>query len=365
MGRHQGLEADRIRRLTADAESVNKTDKAISRLVSSLLAEIDRHFRQGKRIPAGRLFSMFAYFDGFILDKMNPIDARYREIQPTRARPNGGEIEGSYVCVKKTRHPVAGLDDLYQLFTLRLYMTRKYATIDIVELPAVFQYHAAERFMERTDGLQPAFHEIAQNLADWYFVIQHARDVVGEATGGNLAIPAIDGGGTLLGKFESIAGRVGIQHRFDRNGAQSFPIVVPGAAEPFFVAKTFMDWRFLRPVQSYAMNLLSQWRADNADEFMATRDDLLWPFTFRSAQEAPPAFGESCGDDLHDILLDPCVVRAMHRDREAYPTRPEDYDLPLGPWDPTLPPEPEEDSTGYELEGEPDESLETSSSYGM
>lgn len=78
------------------------------------------------------------------------------------------------------------------------------------------------------------------------------------------------------------------------------------------------------------MNLLTEWKAQYAEDYERVNLAMLWPGTI-----ANPKIGcleKASLDGLNTLLSNPDLIRAMHPDKEVNKTRPSDYLLPLGAW---------------------------------
>jgi len=329
--RHQCLVASEIRKLADESRRIDPTDEVLTRTMLSMERLVSERFSKGKRLDGGRLRSLLARIDDIFREQVRPIRFHSERVEPTRVHPKGDAYEVCYVGVKRRADSVPGFDTLYQLFSFRLYATRKKVVLALESLPYAFQYHAAERLMERAENVDSAFWQIACDLAEWVPLIKRGEYFATRHNGGEFHVPVMGTAGMLIGEFAprvpSTSDRVTIM---DGEGtSQGSRPRREGDQKGMYVGTTFINRFIMRPNQAYAMNLVSCWRDRFADELPPVVDDILWGSRFLTPQTVMS--GEACASAVA-IFDDGIVRRALHPDWKVNRIIESDWSLPLGRW---------------------------------
>jgi hypothetical protein len=329
--RHRDLDASGIRTLVNDEMSVDSADDSVRQLWDEIERLVLRQYARGKKLSQADMQTMFRDCDSFTLAAFHVVDARYREIGPTRARPKSGALDVSYTVVLKSRKRYAGLDSLYRLYNLRLAITPKVVKLELHPLNVAFLYHAAERLVERAAAATLPFEALAAELADWSWLIQEASETSATKLDYRLSLPTTNDEGMLLGEYVRLPLVHSYTMKYNKIGARQGILGHPSDYEINFIVRTFVDRHQLRPAQRYAMNLLSEFRRDHEDEYMKARDRTL-DVDLPESERRHPLLAPETYTKLRRILDDATVLRAMHPDKLLGAHRAEDAGLPLGRW---------------------------------
>lgn len=309
--RHRSLMADGIRTVASNARQVSCAQDVIKGLWKDLMAEVDRHYGRGRRITPTTMRSLYESFDEIVMNNLQIVDCRLRETAASATKPKGSSIDVSYVGVMK-RAPYEGYQDLYELFTLRVIMKSKVVKLHLQPHPITFEYHAAERLVERVDGQTLPFEMIAAELADWslalWEIFRLMEDRIGHLP---LSLPCMEGKGMLCGRFVELPVTPAYRTVNNRTGRFSSSAGWEGQLLPVFVIKTFVGQDKLRSEQVSALNRVARWRLLNKAEYMAARDASLWDVAPADEGYVVPEMNPKARADLVAILEDPAVKRAM------------------------------------------------------
>lgn len=314
--RHRNLLAEGIRALVANAQQVSSTQAVVDDLCKRVLGEVDKDFARGRRLDPKDMRRLYETLDAEIMKSLIVIDCRLRETLPTAARPKGAAIDVSYVGVRK-RQESEGFDDLYELFTLRVSLKPKVATFHVHPHPIAFQYHAAERLVERVEGQSLPFELIGSELADWSLALWEAFRICDEeAFDMRLSLPCLDGKGILAGQFVRLPASPVISRtvngtgRFRRSEGE-------GDHYSVFMVRTFIGSSTLRPEQIGSLNRLARWRLLNKAEYVAAKEASLWDVGMHKDGYDVPVLREETRAGLRAILKDRTFHEAMTTKRLA------------------------------------------------
>jgi hypothetical protein len=328
--RHQGLAISGIRKLVSECALLDEMHGSTNALVSSFDKIVGGRFAKGRRLPFAELRAVAKQADVLFREKTTPVDCQLRHWPGTLAKPKSFSVDAVYIGVRRMPEQPRGFHDVYQLFTFRLAGFTKFVRIEIDYLPLAFQYHAAERLMERASGTEAAFLEIARSLADWSLFLRHAQYMSKSQNGGFMNIPALENSGVLLGEYLDRPPEAGRSIEYTEEGSFETPGFTGFSRMSMFVVSTFVDRFAMRPNQLYAMNRMTKSRADHEDDYERVRSSLIWPGSIGN-----PSFdslGKPALDSVSSVLNDPDVVRAMNPDKSVNMTLPRDFLLPLGDW---------------------------------
>lgn len=308
--RHRNLMADGIRALTSNARQVSCAQDVISGVWKTITAEVDRHYARGRRIAPNTMRALYESFDEIVMNSLQIVDCRLRETSATATKPKGAAIDVSYVGVMK-KEESDGYPDLYELFTLRIVLKSKVVKLHLHPHPITFQYHAAERLVERVEGQTLPFEMIAAELADWSLALWEVFRVSGNSEDLHLSLPCMEGKGMLAGRFVDLPMSPIFGTTNNRSGRFGNIMGSKDEKAAHFVVKTFVGQDRLRPEQVAALNRVARWRMVNKTEYMDARDASLWDVDFYDNGYAVPEMGDKPRADLVAILEDPAFKRAM------------------------------------------------------
>lgn len=329
MRRHQSLEIAGIRKLVSESRGMETTDEVLTSTMSAMEKLVESRFSKGKKLDGGRLQNLLHSCNDIFTDRIRPIRMHTNSIPPTRTHPKSEAYELCYVGVKRQSKPVPGFDTLYQLFSFRLYATRKSVSLSLESLPYAFQYHAAERLMERAENVDTAFWQIASDLTEWSSFIRRAGYFSKTVNNGELALPVMGTAGMLIGQFAPCV--FSPSDRLVVSDGTRLLTGVPSLASPrqMFVGVTFINRFIMRPNQAYAMNLLTEWRERFSETYTPSIADTVWDQRYLSK---PSPLCEESKTALSAILGDETVRRALHPDWRINKIIDSDWLLPLGAW---------------------------------
>lgn len=331
MKRHHSLEASGIRKLVAESRGMETTDAVLTSTMTAMEKLVMERFSKGKKLDGGRLQNLLKSCDAIFRDRIRPIRYHSETLPATKVHPKGDAYEVCYVGVKRLAADLANYDELYQLFSFRLHVTRKSVSISLESLPYAFQYHAAERLMERAENVDTAFWQIASDLAEWSTMLKKSEYFARRHNEGSMSVPIMGTAGILIGEFAPRATSPsdrkvvidGIGLRLCRLSVRE------GSQSHMFVGKTFIGRFVMRPNQAYSMKLLTDWRAAHSETYCPTVSDTVWERRHLTPQAV--LSGEAVSA-LVSILDNPILRRSLHPDHLVNRIVQSDWDLPLGEW---------------------------------
>lgn len=330
---HSGLVAEDIRNLARAVRTVDVSDDIISALKKNILDRIEKRFEGNRKLKSDDLRTIMTLCDRAIVNAIDPVDFGYKTIKPTRTHPKGEEFEACYVGVKRMNAQEVGRTDLFQLFTFRIYATRKLLRIDQGELPLAIQYHAAKRYIERTGSDGSAINGLATELLRWSPALDDLHSFASKHTTGHLVLPTTDESGAIMCRFIDRETRP-MQRTSSDGRFHPHTTTCRRKLHPLLLVNTFVDRELLRPAQSYTMNRLCEWHLSHSATLHETQQKIVWPYDMKDDHLKPVVLEEISRADLLDIMKDPVVIRSMHPDREINYSQYSDKTLPLGNWKP-------------------------------
>jgi hypothetical protein len=295
--------ADGIRTLVENAQQVSSTQAVINDVCARIMREVSEAYSRGRRIAPDALRRLFETLDEVVMNSLQIVDCRLRETKATPIHPKGASVDVSYVGIRK-KLECEGFDDLYELFTLRVVLKSKIVTMHLHPHPIAFQYHAAERLVERVAGQSMPFEMIAAELAEWSLALWEVFRVTDSASVLRLSLPCLDGKGMLAGEFVDLPASPIVRRTINKVGRFGNAAGRPGDRHSIFIAKTFVGSATLRPNQINALNRLARWRLLNKAEYMEARDIALWDVAFHDEGYEVPTLGAGARDALRTILDD-------------------------------------------------------------
>jgi hypothetical protein len=295
--------ADGIRTLVENAQQVSSTQAVINDVCARIMGEVSEAYSRGRRIAPDALRRLFEILDDVVMNSLQIVDCRLRETKATPTHPKGACLDVSYVGVRK-KLECEGFDDLYELFTLRVVLKSKIVTMHLHPHPIAFQYHAAERLVERVDGQSMPFELIAAELAEWSLALWEVFRVTDGAHDLRLSLPCLDGKGMLAGQFVDLPASPIVRRTINKIGRFGNAAGEAGDRHSIFVAKTFVGSATLRPDQIAAMNQLARWRLLNKTEYKNARESSLFDVVFPDEGYDVPGLGDGARDALRKILDD-------------------------------------------------------------
>lgn len=331
MTRHHSLTATGIRKLVSEASAMNTTDAVLSSTITRIEKLVSGRFEKGKKLDSPRLRNLAKSCDDIFHEHIRPIRVWSRHVEPTRAHPKADAYEACYVGVKRQTAKIKDYRDLYQLFSFRIYANRKLVVVSLESLPYAFEYHAAERLMERAENVETAFWQIASDVAEWSPLIRGAEYFATRVNRNDFSIPIMGKTGMLIG---------GYTPRISSPSDRSLIINATGvhivsrvreecSQKQMFVGETFISRFLMRPNQAYAMKLMTDWRETHEENYAEVIPELLW----QQRMLAPRvALSDETKRGLATILDDAILRRALHPDPEVNRIVESDWMLPLGDW---------------------------------
>jgi hypothetical protein len=296
--KHRGLDIAGIQNLVAEAKTLEAVDPALWRMLGNVDYEISRRFNTGKKMSGPHLYAVASYARHQINTKAAIINARELRSEPSRTRPKGEEFECCYTGVHLMDEQPAGMDDVYQLFSLRFHMSRKAAKIEYIRQPLAFRYHAAERFLERTLNEDKAFMNIAMSLSKWSPVIHSSQAKIIEQTGSNFGFPSEGDEGLILGEYIAWPSQDAKIVTYDRH-CRSIDSE-PNYMETLYLARTFVDKFQLRCPQTDYVETVSAWGKANLVDMDSAREQIMWPHSSNNSERRE--LGNATDDIIEAIL---------------------------------------------------------------
>lgn len=329
--RHDNLDAEKIRSLVKASEGTSERNDLLSNLIEAIGLIVVKRFALNRKLPGKTLELLFKHCDSVIRDRFRPLDYQHDRKPSTRTHPKGEQLESCYSMLVHLSGRENGFYDLYQLVSVRLFATRKFFRIDVIAHPAAFQYHAAERLMERTMGVEDALDVLGRNLSKWIPFISEAE--LRLPTDGGCCVPVEYNAGMLVGEFTNKLAVGAMRYDFNKNGVDTTPLRMNPGHMRAFVARTFVSRHQLRPAQAYAMKLLTNWDQQNEIDRHENEINMLWPWSFNNDNGAEVGgLGRHALEELDLVMEDPVFVRSMHAATEHSRSQPSDDLLDLGDW---------------------------------
>lgn len=305
--RHSGLDGDKIRRLVGEADKLAGTYGILNHMIDELEEWVLPKFAGGKRLGDGIVKELVEGMQIVSRQYLTPIEEDFIHRPATLARPKGEEMGMAFLVAQ----PITGVprcDDLYQLMSFRAHATRRAFRLDIAAHPFAFQYHTAERMMERLHEADATFRLSATDLSNWSPALAHL-DRSGEENP-NFVFPSADGSGLHLGEFidHDIATYASIEYNVHGKKVHHYGTA---RASRLYVARTFVDRYQLREEQTAAAEALARWRQESG---AAPVHPLLW----KADNAAVVDLTQDEADTFRSVLGDQSV-RAARKRRLAIP----------------------------------------------
>ncbi len=320
--RHDSLDVEKIRNLVKSNEGFSRRHDLLAGAVGLIKVTARSHFSSGGGLTSKALGAFFRVCDGVIRnDAFRPLQYSFDRKMVTTAR------QARYSMLVPMS-AAEGFDDLYQLVSVHLWGTKKSLRLDVILHPMAFQYHAAERLMERTNGVDDALDLLGANLSKWMPFAALADTAL--PTEGGFCLPVGDNTGMMIGEFTDKLRSYALRLKVDKQGVDERHLRID---RRFFVARTFVSRHQLRPAQAYAMNLLTEWAGKHECERHEIESRLLWPWSFGSEESADIEYsGDTAFDELDHIMKNPVLIRSMHAGADKSRTQFSDDLLDLGVW---------------------------------
>jgi hypothetical protein len=337
--RHDSLDVEQIRNLVRSNEGLAERSGFLAAMIEAIGIIVADRFVQNKKLPGKTLGHLFQRSDEIIRSKFRPLNFQQDSKPATRVHPKGEQLESCYSMLVHFPGSEGGFHDLYHLVSLRLFASRKVFRIDVITHPVAFQYHAAERILERAEDVGDAIDLLGMNISKWLPFVVEAEQSLPPDSG--CCIPVEDNMGMLLGEFTDRFPSGGTSYTISRNGIRYTAIEPTGEGRRTFVARTFVSRHQLRPAQAYAMKRLSEWGRDNDFDRYDNEINILWPWSFDNDDTSDPVgLGVTAYEELEDVMSDPVFIRAMRLPGTiGSASQRSDDDLDLGDWCPGQLPE--------------------------
>lgn len=327
--RHRELEMHDIRKIVHESGMVEKVDFRITDFLDRVDALVDERFYRRRRLTGEQLRSIYHECMDIISKDVVLLDAVFTEIPATRTRPKGEVYEMRFVSFMKMTRLGPQFEDLFQLFSFRLRLSRRDVELDFCGHPVAFSYHAGERLMERGPETNTAMKMIASELAAHLELIRHAERHAIAHTDGRMIIPFRDQSGALFGEFIDVGAQFNRSTRFRKRSVKE--AVPTTSSERFFVAKTYVNRFLLEPVQRYSLHLLSLWRNEASEEYETANARRCWTEGEGLAVQGPCLDDPNIERMLGLAFENHDFRRGLGRGCPEEPL-PEDPFLPMGSW---------------------------------
>lgn len=311
MIKHGNLEASAIRGLVAEDTLAKRVSLAMRDLYSKLDDTIKPFFIDGRKLRGTDLKVMFHDCCQQVASIAPPIDQDFTFREQTRAKPKGEAYQARFVGVKRIENVPSDVD-YYQIFNFTIFASRKTVTLDFQGQPFAFQYHTAERLLERGIDREKAILRLGETLYGWSTALLEAKGYSEANFEKRMVIPMGDKSGLLLGDFVSSDIYHGMRRIYDGKGCREQGVHV-GGFDFMFLARTFVGEHMLSEAQTALSRRLSDWHTAHVEEIQETNRALLWRTDMQQHTVDRQPLSDRAVDDLAEIVEDLSTMTTILR----------------------------------------------------
>lgn len=309
MHKHQNIDREAIVDLVAENQLTTRVSQQIKAFYDELDAIIAPFSVSGRKFKGNNVKELFSRCCEIFETKMPVIDRDISYREPTRTRPKGEAYQARYVGFKQIENADARTEQ-YQLFNFTIFASRKKILLTFQEQPFSFQYHTAERLLERTETKKDALKRLAEAIYTWSTAILESKGHSYKSIQRKLAYPMPDGTGLLLGDFLDRNIHYGCTRFYDQMGARERGISV-GNYDFMFLARTFVGNSLLSDNQLQLSNRLLSWLQKHADHNHQINRKLFWrSYMLEHVIDRVP-LNEEAFSDLADIMDSPETIETL------------------------------------------------------
>lgn len=300
MLKHRNISADSIRSLVQEDTGAAAVADEITAIYDTLHEVITPTHINGRKLKGDVLSSVFEECCNRFVNMSNPIDADRSFREATRTRPKGEAYQARFVSFKRIEDSLSKHEQ-YQLFNFRIFASRKLVRIEYQQQPFAFQYHAAERLLERGQEKQGALRRLAESVYRASAILLAAQKYSTEKLDRRMIVPMSDGSGLLLGDYISKSVSSGKRRTYDHSSCRENGINIAGS-DTTFLARTFVSNGMLRPDQLKLTQDIAKWQTDYNSENLRAARDFFWRSDMQVDTRDWTPLEENAYDALASIL---------------------------------------------------------------
>jgi hypothetical protein len=274
MMKHRNIEATAIRSLVHEDATAATVADEINAIYDTLDEVIKPAHINGRKLKGDVLRSVFDECCRRLVTMADPIDSDQSFRAATKTRPKGEAYQARFVGFKRVEDSPAKHEQ-YQLFNFRIFASRKLVRIDYQQQPFAFQYHTAERLLERGQEKRGALRRLAVSVYKASAMLMAAQKYSTDKLSGRMIAPMSDGAGLLLGDYINKSVSSGKRRTYDHSSCRDNGINIAGS-DITFLARTFVSNGMLRPDQLKLAKAISEWQTDYNSENLRAVRDFFW-----------------------------------------------------------------------------------------
>lgn len=312
MRKHQNIDREAIANLVNE----NRLTLDIARQIKAFYDELDAIIApfsvSGRKFKGDDLKDLFSGCCEHFETKMPILDRDVTYREPTKTRPKGEAYQARYVGFKQIEDANARTEQ-YQLFNFSIFASRKKIELAFQEQPFTFQYHTAERLLERAESKKDALRRLAEAMYIWATPILESKRHAYKSIDRKLAYPMPDGSGLLLGEFIAQNIYFGSRRLYDHNGCREQTMKVDNY-DFMFLARTFVGNSLLADGQLSLAEQLLTWLGKHSEHNHEINRKLFWRGDMLEHVVDRVPLNEVAFNDLADIMDSPETIKTItHR----------------------------------------------------
>lgn len=300
--KHRTITADAIRSLVSEDAAAQRVAAEIPEIYGALDRAIKPFFQNGRKLKGEELRQLFENCIEHFKRMAPPVDYDSAFRPPTRTRPKGEAYQARFVSAKRIENSLNGREQ-YQLFAFTIFASRKAVVLDYQEHPITFQYHTAERLLERSQEKASAIWRLANAVYKWSAVIILAQKHSLADLDSRMLLP-LEESGILLGDYVPRSLFSGTRRTYDANGCREQKAKMENT-DYTFLARTFVSVGMLRPEQIKLMNDMNTWEESHSAENLDCIRSHFWRRDMDDLRNDLEVFGDATYDSLAAIMNDP------------------------------------------------------------
>jgi hypothetical protein len=309
MLKHRNIDAAAIRNLVKEDAGAAKVSQNLVDIYNMLDATIKPFFITGKKLRGDDLRTMFNECCTRFLQMCTPVDEDRSFREATRTKPKGEVYQARFVSFKRIE---ASLNDTeqYQLFNFRIYASRKYVVLDFQEQPFAFQYHTAERLLERGTEKKDSLYQLASSVYRYAAFILAIKRFASDKLDSRLVLPLAGATGVLLGDFIDRSVYSGKRRQYNHTSCVEREQLVANF-DFCFLARTFVSNGMLGDDQRELMHSIEEWRHKFDNQNIAAIRDHFWRSDMREDRVDWSGIDDETYDALEAVLGTEAVIRTI------------------------------------------------------
>ncbi len=300
MRKHRNIDRDAIANLVSENVLAGQVFEQINVFYKELDQIIAPYTVRGKKFKGEDIKVLFSKCCDHFENKMPIVDKDTKYREPTKTRPKGEAYQARYVGFKQIKSNDAGTEQ-YQLFNFTIFASRKTIQLTFQEQPFTFQYHTAERLLERAESKRDALRRLAEAMYTWSTAILSSKNHSCASIERKLAYPMPDGSGLLLGDFLDRDIYTGKTRTYDHSGCFERGMTV-GSYNFMFLARTFVGNSLLSERQTRLAEQLLSWLEKHRSHNHDINRKLFWRSDMLEHTVDRVPLSEDAFDDLADIM---------------------------------------------------------------